>query len=201
MWWLTFTLVWAGYRLVDTPEWLSELIAKPVIWLGITALFWWRGLIPQRVVTETKTHFLHLRPIWKTVLFPGLFIPAYFLLINWSQLRLPHWSWGLLISAVSINLATAIVEEAIYRGVLYVWILQLTTEVKAFSLVQVLFLAAHLPTLLLHSGSVTAALVHTLFIVLLGAIYTIIFRWTKSLLTATIAHGMWNSLAYILLLA
>lgn len=201
LWWLTFSAIWGVYRLFDFPEFFSEVIAKPIVWLGITLLFFMRGFIPQKVFIDLKTNYTHLKPIWKVILLPSLFIILYFVLINFRQIKTPDFSILFLTSTLVTNFLTGIVEEIIYRGILYVWLLQKTDEITAFVLVQILFVLGHVPTLILNSDSLSAGLVHAFFIILIGTFHTLIFRLTKSIYASSVTHGIWNSLAYYFLLS
>jgi membrane protease YdiL (CAAX protease family) len=200
LWWLCFSSLWGIYRTFHLPEFVSEVVAKPVIWLGITGLFFYFHLIPQAVLTDLKQNHLTTKPMWKTLLFPLFAIAGYFLLINFRQIQLPPFSFSLLFLTIVINFSTGIVEEVVYRGVMYVWLLRHTSEAKAFGIVQVLFLLGHVPTLVLNSASVGEAATHAVFILLGGALHTVFFRLTKSLYASSVTHGTWNSLAHYFLL-
>lgn len=198
--WFAISATWGLYRLLDLPEFFSEVIAKPAIWLGITALFVMIGFIPIKVIETLKSDFTSTRPIWKIFLLPALFIVFYFYLINFRQVGYPEFSLSVLLLTLIINFSTGIVEEIVYRGFLYVWLLQKTHEVSAFFIVQVLFLLAHVPILFLSSGSAAETITRVLFILILGAIHTTVFRLTKSIYASSLTHGIWNSLVYFFLL-
>ena len=201
IWWLTLSALWGAYRLFPFPEFLSEIVAKPVIWLGITLFFFWKKLIPLDTIKDFKENYTQTKPTWKVFLLPALFIFVYFFTINFRQIKIPEFSLLLVIVTLIINFSTGLVEEIIYRGILYVWLLRKTDEVTAFLFVQVLFLLAHVPTLVINSKSLSAAMVQAFFILLLGALHTLVFRFTKSIYASTLTHGVWNSLVYYLLLS
>ncbi len=200
VWWSLFVIAWSIYRFFQfDSEVISEVVIKPLIWLGSVVIAWKVGVIPKVVFTDLRQGFMLTKPFWKVYLLPAVAITVYFFLINtrsveWPQFALPSLLWVLI-----INFTTGFVEEFTYRGVLYVWLLDLTDEVTAFALVQVLFVVAHIPTLYLNSPTFESGLVHAFFIVLIGAIHTGIFRWTRSLYASTVTHGIWNSLVHYLL--
>jgi membrane protease YdiL (CAAX protease family) len=200
IWWLFFSLAWGAVRLLNLPEFVSEVIAKPSVWVGITFIFFALGVLPKVLRQDLRRKYLQTQPWWRIFLLPAVFIVMYFWVINFRNIHLPAFSWQLLATTLVINFATAIVEEYIYRGVMYVWLLKESDEITAFAVVQVLFLLGHLPVLLLHSPSVLAAISHAFFILFIGAIHTVIFRLNKSLYSSILSHGIWNSLGFYLLL-
>lgn len=202
LWWFVLSACWALYRVLpfSLPESFSEIIAKPIIWLGVTALFLWKRIIPAEVLIDLKKNYLQTKPLLFVFFAPLLFTIVYFFVVNFRLVIIPEFSLFIILSTVIINFATGITEEIVYRGVVYVWLLQRTNELTAFAIVQVLFLLAHAPILILNSASVSAALTHVFFIVLLGGVYTMFFRFTKSLYASSISHGTWNSLLYYFLL-
>lgn len=199
-WWFAFSSIWGLFRLLQPQEVVSELIAKPIIWLGITALFFQLKLIPYQVIDHLKHFYLTKRPVGTTFIAPLLFTLLYFLTINFRIIKIPLFTPELVGLAILINFATGIVEEITYRGVLYVWLLQTKNEFLAFILVQLLFLLGHIPTLLINSDNLATGLTHAFFIILLGSVHTLIFRLTKSLYASSLSHGLWNTLVYLLLL-
>ena len=200
IWWFCLSCLWGIYRLFGLPESVSEVIAKPLIWVGTTLLFFRWKKIPQAVSADLRKNYLTTKPFAQIFVLPLLFIVGYFFLVNFQSLHKISWDWSLLGLGLVVNFSTGIVEEYIYRGVMYVWLLKQTDEISAFGIVQLLFLLGHLPTLLLRSESLEAGLIHAFFIVLIGALHTIIFRITKSLYASTLAHGVWNTLVYYFLI-
>lgn len=198
---LTLTIVWSLIRLVTIPELLAELVIKPVVWLGITAIFFYFKIIPQTVLRTIRTQFLTLTPVLKTILLPLLGMLAAAVLINFRGFSLPALSPEILLLALVTNFSTAIIEEAIFRGVLYVWLLKTTDELTAFLLVQAAFLMIHGVQLLTHSTSIAQFAVHAYVIVIFSVIHTAVFRLNKSLYSAILTHGVWNYINQLSLLA
>lgn len=204
-WWLMLSTFWGIFRLFESTEFISELIAKPIIWLGITFLFLKLRIIPESVLSDLKSVYLTKKPIFKIIVLPIIAITLYFVLINFRalsfvQFKFPPASIYLLILTFVTNFATAIIEETVYRGIMYVWLMQKTNEIIAFILVQFLFLLGHLPILILSSDSISSALIRSFFILLLGSIHTGIFRLNKSLYSSILSHGIWNTFVGLLLL-
>jgi len=196
LWFLCIFVSWSIYRLFDFPEEVTEIVAKSLIWIGLTTLFILKQWMPRAVIASLKNDFLHIFPLWKIIL-PSLLVLAYFLIIYLSEIHLSNLTISLTLMALLVNVPTAIVEEFVFRGVLYVWMLQKTNEVRAFIIVQMLFYAIHVPILITEFVSLPSLLTRTFFIVFMGAIYTLIFRTTKSLYASILAHGLWNSLVYL----
>jgi membrane protease YdiL (CAAX protease family) len=200
VWWLVLSIIWGIFKLFETPEIISELLAKPIIWLGITAVFLKFQVIPKRVIEDLRNNFLVTKPIYRIFLLPILFIILYFLLINFRMINNTSFNLSLLTTTIIINFSTGIIEEIVYRGVMYVWLLQKTGEILAFVLVQILFLLGHIPTLIIGSNSIEDALTRSFFIILMGSIHTGIFRINKSLYSSSLSHGLWNTLVHYFLL-
>ena len=201
IWWFSLSFLWGIFRLFPSTEMISELLAKPFIWIGITVLFLKLNIIPDDVIINLKNNYLTKKPFFKIFILPLVAITLYFFFLNFTQFSFPKFSFNLLLLSIFINFSTGAVEEFVYRGVMYVWLLKNTNEIIAFILVQVLFLLGHLPILILTSNSLTTALVRSFFIILLGSINTGIFRFNKSLYSSMLSHGMWNTLVHYLLLS
>lgn len=200
LWWFVITTSWGVYRLLELPEFFSEVLAKPFIWFGITALFLSGKIIPTNVFVDLKKNYTELRPVWKTIVSPATFILFYFLILNLDIITVPSFSFIVVLMTLIINFSTGIVEEVIYRGIMYVWLLQKSNEVIAFVAVQALFLLGHVPVLVLNSEDLGKALIHAFYIILMGAIHTLIFRITRSIYASSLTHGLWNSFVYYFLL-
>ncbi|PIY80855.1 MAG: hypothetical protein COY80_00760 [Candidatus Pacebacteria bacterium CG_4_10_14_0_8_um_filter_42_14] len=201
LWWLSFTLIWGLFRLLNPSEVVSELLAKPVIWLGIMLIGFKIGLLPRQIIIDLKEKYLQTKPVLTTLILPALSITFYFLLINFRSVSIPQISFFSLVTILLINFATGIVEEVVYRGILYVWLLKNASELTSFLLVQLLFLIGHLPILIIHSDSFESSLTRALFIVLIGSAHTLVFRFTKSLYASSLTHGIWNSLVNLFMLS
>jgi membrane protease YdiL (CAAX protease family) len=197
---LTLTVVWGLIRLLKLPEFTSEIIAKPVVWLGITLAFFWFKQIPTSVLRLLRTQFLTSTPVWKTILLPLLGMLAFSLLFNFRNQNLASLAMQTVIFTLVINFATALVEEFVFRGVLYVWLLQLTSELRAFLFVQAGFLVIHLAMLFTTTTTVSQFLVRVYFIVFFSVIHTLVFRVNKSLQSSTVTHGVWNFINQLSLL-
>jgi membrane protease YdiL (CAAX protease family) len=197
-WWITFVCVWGVFRILEVHEFFSEVLAKPFIWLGITFLFLKRGVIPAAVITDLRTKYTTYKPIISVIILPVVGIVFYFFAINslYREIAAPVFSLYSLVYVLVFSLATGIVEETIYRGILYVWLLRITNEVRSFILAQLFFVVGHLPILILNFDSLHKTVTSIFFILLISSINTIIFRKTRSIFAAILVHGIWNSLVY-----
>ena len=197
-WWATFVSVWGVFRLLEVHELFSEVLAKPFIWLGITFLFLKRGLISAAVIADLRTKYSTYKPIITVLILPILGTVFYFFAINsiFREITVPAFSIYSLLYVLVFNFATGIIEETIYRGILYVWLLRITSEIRAFILAQIFFVLGHLPILFLNFDSLPKTVTSIFFILLISSLNTIIFRQTRSIFTAILVHGIWNSLVY-----
>lgn len=200
LWWLTLSITWGIFRLFESTEIVSELIAKPLIWLGITGLFLNINVIPQKVVSDLKSKYLTQKPFLQIFLLPIIGITIYFFLMNFTQIKTLSFNPSFLLIGIIVNFSTGAIEELVYRGFMYVWLLDKTNEVTAFILIQILFTLGHIPILILTADSLNNALTRVFFILLLGSIHTGIFRINKSLYSSSLSHGVWNTLVYYFLL-
>lgn len=200
LWWLTMTLLWAIVRLRPWPDVYSEFLFKPFVWWGVLALFIWRRWVPTWSITQLRQLFIVQPPI-KMVAAPALFALVYFSLMNWRYLALDRLSdFGPIIVVIfATSLATALVEEVVFRGYLYTQLLKQTNELLAFLLVQVLFVLIHVPSLV-YATSLVDVGIRVFFIVVMSSTYTGIFRTTNSLVAASTAHTVWNFLVALFLL-
>lgn len=198
LWWFSFSAVWGIFRLFETPEIVAEMFAKPFVWIGSSILFWKLNLLPTTVFQNLKNHYFETKPFLKIYVLPLIFSVVYFLLTNFRRLSIPSIEPVHLITTISINFSTGIVEEFIYRGIMFIWLLKTTTSTKAFILVQIFFLLGHIPILLLNSDDPTSFLIRALFIVILSSIETIVFYLNKSLFSSIIMHGTWNTLVHLI---
>ncbi len=198
LWWITLVSVWGIFKLFEVHELFSEGIAKPIIWLGITALFLKRKVIPATVITDLIKNYSSIKPIFKVFILPMIGTILYFFAINstFREISLPVFSFFSIAYVLVFSFATGIVEETIYRGILYVWLLRITSEVRAFILAQVFFLLGHVPILILNFDSPYKTATSIFFILLISTINTFVFKLTKSIFAAILVHGIWNSLVY-----
>jgi membrane protease YdiL (CAAX protease family) len=200
IWFVFFNLIWAGVRLFHPSEVVSELIAKPLVFLGSIFLFYKLRIIPDSIFSNIKKNYLTFSPFWKIFLVPAVFTIVYFYLTNFRIISVPQFTFMTFFYSIIVNFSTAIVEEITYRGVLYVWLKENFGEVFSFVGVQIFFLLGHVATLTLNSQNTAALLSHVFFIILLSIIHTIIFRFNKSLFSSITSHGIWNTFVYYFLL-
>ncbi len=199
-WWLGLVAVWFVYRsLPIESELFSEVVAKPIVWLGSVYIGLRLRIIPASVFRTLKSEFLRSKPWWLIFAVPFFGIVGYFFLINSRSIVVPDFSAVVVATVMMINVMTGFVEEFVYRGVLFLWLRQMFGEYAAFGMVQLLFVMAHLPVLYVRAVSLEAALVQLFFVMLIGTIHTVVFRATKSLYASTVTHGAWNTLVHIFL--
>jgi membrane protease YdiL (CAAX protease family) len=199
-WWIVHMIVWTVFRLFPSNEAFSELFAKPFLWIGTLVLFLVLKNLPSSVILTLKQQFLTVKPVWKIFLAPFLAATALYFIYYFPVLHLPQVSAASLLWIVFINFSTAIIEEITYRGVVYLWLMRISSDIHAFLITQILFVAVHIPILILKSESFFSALSHIVFIIIMGLVYTAFFRLNKSLYSAVVAHGTWNTLVNLAVL-
>lgn len=102
-WWLVLVVVWSGFRNLGYPEPINELVGKPIIWIGITAIFLWQQVIPHQVVTDLSQKFLKTKPFTKIILLPIVFTVILFGLVNMRVIRVGSDVLAVIPVAVLVN--------------------------------------------------------------------------------------------------
>lgn len=98
-------LVWGGFRyFIDLPEVVEELWFKPLIWL--MPWFWWR------LSLKGKPDLFDKKDGFKSVVFGVVAGGVYLLILGMVK----GFEWGLSADLIGIALATAMVEEITFSG-------------------------------------------------------------------------------------
>lgn len=189
---------WSFYRSnFNLPEWLEEIVIKPLVWLTPTFLL---VLIQEKKKLEsiglsTKNFFKNLYLGWglgalfafeglmaNSLKYRGLlFIPMGLTVVDLARMLL-------------ISLTTAFSEELVFRGYLMNRLNEiLKKELLANFLAAILFSLIHLPISLFVLHYQPAELFSYLFLMLvLGLADGYIFSKTKTIVAPTISHALWN---------
>lgn len=194
--WFAVTLTWGIYRSLFTqPEWLEELIFKPVVFVGPVMFYLWKRerLTWERLGVRTGSKKKIL--LWGFGF--GLFLVAESVVVSLIKKQAVNGAFftpGSLTQATLVSLATAVSEEVLYRGFLLERVRKVVGSIfQANLLVSVLFSAAHLVMgyFVLHlSGIDMVSYLWLIFI--LGFADGFIYLETGSVLTPIITHSLWN---------
>lgn len=197
--WGWILLFWSLYRyFLKFPEWVDELIFKPVIF--VLPVIWFVSKFEKRKLFSiglTGKNFF-------TSLYVGLGFGLVFALeglaanaIKYGKLQInPIEAIGQygLVMLLFLSLATAFSEELLNRGFLFSRILEKTRSMPYASLIStVLFVLLHVPILVTTLKLQGLALV--LFFVtdfVLGLANSLLFYNTGSLVAPILVHIFWN---------
>ncbi len=101
-------ICWAGFRyFVKLPEVVSELWFKPVIWL--VPLFWWQ-------ISDRNKRIELFKGKLSGAVFWGLVVGLFYYVLVKLVTKTPWWGFGL--NQSGISLATAVVEEIAFVGII-----------------------------------------------------------------------------------
>jgi len=200
--WFVIFLAWALFRAnFVLPEWIDELLIKPVIFvLPVVLVVLFRekkSLCTLGICPSLKDFFLDLyigvvigiifalEGLFSNYLKYGTFSFAPILAVSISGGILPF---------LGLNLVTAVWEELLGRGYLFKRLYELTNnQAHAAFTSSFLFLLLHIPIIFtrLHlKGS--ALVVYTLTTVLLGITNCYLLSFRKSLTLPILIHAFWN---------
>lgn len=191
-------VVWAVFRhLPEPPEWLTELVLKPLFWLTPT-LF---------LVKKIENAPLSSLGITKKNLFPSLYwgIGLGFLfslegfLANILKYHGPNfialnYSGIMFLGFLGLSLVTAISEEITFRGYIFrrLWAIW-GTELFANFISAVLFALIHLPVGIFVLGYTPGMMaVYLFFVFMYGSAAAFIFARTGNLVSSILLHMFWT---------
>lgn len=194
--WLAVTLAWGIYRsLFSKPEWLEEIIFKPLVFIGPVMFYLWKRerLTWERLGVRTGSKKKIL--LWGFGF--GLFLVAESIavsLIKKQAVNITYFTPGSLVLATLVSLSTAVSEEVLYRGFLLERVKGVVGNLfQANLLVAILFSVAHLAMgfFVLHlPGADIVSYLWLIFI--LGFADGFIYLETGSVVAPIIAHSLWN---------
>ena len=191
-------VVWSFYRYsFSLPEWLEEVIIKPLIWLTPTFL-----LVLYQEKKPLSSIGLSLSNFFKNIYF-GWGLGALFafegLIVNSIKYRgLLFIPVGLsifdLMIMILISLATAFSEELVFRGFILKRLNEITKNALISNLISaVLFSLIHLPIAIFVLKYDLSSLTSYLFLMLvLGIADGFVFDLTGTIVAPTISHALWN---------
>lgn len=191
-------VVWAIYRcFFYYPEWVDELIAKPLIFLA-PVIF----IIIYKERVSLKTLGFEKKKLGRNILIGAgaafLLIEEYILTyyFKFNVIRVSPLLFQIqgLIPAIVISAATGIVEEAVFRGYFLNRLLKhYGNAVAAVSLSTLFFIIVHLPLYfyVLHF-SASEMVVGVLLLLQLSVINSILFIYTKTIAAPAANHTLWN---------
>jgi len=195
---LFILVAWSFYRYYfRLPEWLEEIIIKPLIWLSPTLLL---VLIQEK--KKLTSIGLSFANFFKNVYF-GWGLGALFafegLITNAIKYRgLLFVPMGLSILDLTrmllISIMTAFSEEIVFRGYIMNRLNELSkNELFANTISAILFSLIHTPIALFVLQYNFSSLITYLFLMLvLGVANGYVFARTGTIVAPTISHALWN---------
>lgn len=194
--WLLIFVFWTAYRfLFVLPEWIDELIFKPIIFLG-PVFYLVKKEKKKWASVGIKTGNLFVD------IYLGIFLGLLFALegLVTNYVKYGQFSFaplvrlqgaGLLIY-VFLSLMTAISEEILGRGFFFTRIFNENNNfLKAVFYSSLLFMGLHLPIALKNLSSWTL-IIYLFSVFVLGAVNSLIFDLRKSLTLPILIHAFWN---------
>lgn len=194
--WLFIASVWAAYRyFFRNPEWLDELVFKPIVFLVPVCWF----LVKHGGLTAAALGFRR-SAVSQIIKWGGGF--GLFLVIEnifiW-QLRGKYLQIDLgqilpLIQVLVISLGTAISEEILYRGFLLERIQKVVPQASLANFINaILFSLAHVTIAIMVFHYLGRELIAYLFVIfILGYAQGIIYQRSGSIYSSIFAHTLWN---------
>jgi membrane protease YdiL (CAAX protease family) len=194
IYWMIIFVVWSFVRtFLNLSDFYTEVLLKPLLWLSPLFYFWYSSF-PSQAKKRLQISLLHFDPLRYTVVLPILGTLLYAGVMNVSKIHHPTASVSTFLGVIGISLATAIVEEIVFRGILLNWLENLYPQMQAFLITQMLFLLIHTAVLFQQIATPIALIIHILMIIIMGAAYTLIYRQTKSLPASSLSHTTWNAM-------
>lgn len=194
--WLFIFISWSIYRLFFIfPEWIDELVIKPVVFLGPILYLLNKEKKGINDIGLKKGHLFN-------DIYLGLFLGVLFalegLVANYLKYGrfsfaplLPLKGTGVLIY-IFLSLGTAFSEEILGRGFLFKRMFEESKNVfKAAGYSSFLFLCLHLPVAFMNLSSWTL-IVYLISVFILGMINSFLFKIRKTLTVPILVHAFWN---------
>lgn len=193
--------MWTTYRILfSLPEWIDELVVKPLIWVG-PLIYLHKNNILQ-TIQSIKINSA------KNIKFGFLIGLLYFVIytgISKISVGLPQFNPDSLtivqlILQMVIALSTGFMEEIIFRRfILERSLLLFHDSVVANSFTTVLFTLIHLPIIIfIYKYSLPATISYLSLIGISGFIYGLVYLKNKSLVASSTTHAVWNFLGTII---
>ena len=194
--WLIIFILWSIYRfLFFFPEWVDELLVKPLVFLGpVFFLLKKEKKSLSSLGIKNDNFFADLKI--------GVFLGGVFalegLLANFLKYGrfsfapiLPLKGGGILFY-LFLSLATSFSEEVLGRGFLFARLFKIWASLfKAATFSSILFLFLHLPIAFKNLSSWTL-FIYLLSVFILGIANSLIFNLRKTLVLPILVHAFWN---------
>ncbi len=198
--WAVILIIWAVYRVyVHMPEWVDELISKPLVFIG--PVLWYVTRVEHRPLASLGLTRGHLGRDLKIGLGFGMVFALEGIVANaikhgqFSFMPvIPIEGFGI-VMAIVLSIATAVSEEILSRGFVFGRLLEYYQNnlAKAASIGSILFLLLHVPimfTTLKLTGSTLAIFILTDVIIAFAT--SILYSETKTLTVPILVHAFWN---------
>jgi len=190
-------ILWTFYRLFfHLPEWADELIAKPILWLtplGVTGNLSFKLLYNQLKKTGSYNIIIGL--------IGGISYFTLFRIVTrqLSILVIP----GLTVSALFLNIvivsATGLIEEMVFRLVLFEQLSRTMDALSAVLLTTLLFVGIHLPIMLFSYHYTFVQIIwYSMILAVSSLVYTGVYLHKRSVGSAALTHAIWNLLGDVI---
>lgn len=178
---------WAAYRLISKfPEPIDEFIFKPILWLG-PVLIASRFQLMDIFKFKTNLNYVGLSVLVGIGLPALQIIPGFFT----DQVRLVNPTFLI----VTIPLATAFVEETVFRGFLLKRFTLHFPEMTADAITTILFTLIHLPLMIfVNKSNMSIILGYSYVLFISSYVYGLLYLRSKSLVPSIITHFLNNLL-------
>lgn len=198
---ILFHASWVGWVCLVYPRVRAlgeETLLYALANIGVRLLLWvapvW--VYVRRVDGESPARYLRLKQHWRRGVLIGLALTAVNLLGSLARFGVPHYdaravTWN---SILSTSLFIGFAEEVPYRGFIMQKFQEWTGFWPACLVSSVLFVGVHLPGWLL-LGMFRAEVAASVFV--FGVVMAVVFRYSKSLWSAVVAHSLNDFLAFV----
>lgn len=192
-------VIWAGYRYFPEilPEWVEELILKPIIWLLPT--FWLVRKIEKKPISSLGFTAKNIFPSIYWGIGLGIVFALEGLLTNifkYRGLNLIAFNYSLptFLGLLGLSLATAISEETVFRGYIFNRLWQIWKREWLANIVSsVLFVIIHLPIGVFVLGyTPLVMLVYLFFVFVYGFGSAFVFARTGNIISSILLHIFWS---------
>ncbi len=191
-------IVWTSYRyLFSFPEWIDEILIKPILWLAPTYL------VVANLEKSRISDYIEFRGAWTKQAAVGIGIGVFMGLQRLIGLKVGnphigfnpfHFSVASIVLQIFLTMFTATTEEFVFRGYFYRRIKNLFGSAAwGMGVSACLFAALHVPVIMFVLHYSPAQLISYLVVLIaFGLVESFTYEETKSLTPCIISHALWN---------
>lgn len=191
-------IIWSFYRyLPEPPDWVSELILKPFVWLLPT--FWLIRKIEKQPLSSVGITKKNLLPAFYWGIGLGIVfilegLLTHVLAFKGFQLTTSEFSLLSFLATIVLSFATAISEEIVFRGYIFNRLWQIwKREWRANLLSSLLFVLIYLPVgIFVLSYTPWLMLVYLVFVFVFSLASGFVFSRTNNIVASILLHVFWS---------